>query len=117
MNCLERICVETIPAIAIPSTDSVVYGYQLTITPDRLVGRVNSVFSALVLAFSPLGPLVAGFLLDASTARTTIGVFAGGTLLVAVAATISPALRSARLDGLGAKTSGDEADLGVTPSA
>jgi fucose permease len=87
-------------AMAIPSTDSVVYGYQLAITPDRLVGRVNSVFSAIVLSFAPLGPLLAGFLLDASTARVTIALFGGGALLVAVVATISPALRSARLDGL-----------------
>ena len=93
-------------AMAIPSTDSVVFGYQLAITPDRLVGRVNSVFSALVLAFAPIGPLLAGFLLDASTARVTIGVFAGGALLVAVVATSSPALRSARLDGLAEPATG-----------
>jgi hypothetical protein len=102
-------------AMAIPSTDSVVFGYQLAITPDRLVGRVNSVFSAIVLAFSPLGPLVAGFLLAASTARTTVALFAGGALLVALAATVSPALRSARLDDLGRKTLPDGADLGLPP--
>jgi hypothetical protein len=102
-------------ALAIPSTDSVVYGHQLAITPDRLVGRVNSVFSALVLTFSPLGPLLAGFLLDAWSARATVGLFAGGALVVAVAATLSPALRSARLDGPGRTAIPDDTAPGLSP--
>ena len=47
-------------ALAIPSTDSVVRSYQLAMTPDRLLGRVESVRSTIALLIAPLGPLVAG---------------------------------------------------------
>jgi predicted MFS family arabinose efflux permease len=81
-------------ALAIPSTDSVVLGYQLTLTPDRLVGRVSSVFRTVVLLVAPLGPLVAGFLLGETSPRLTVGLFVGIALLAAVVATLSPALRA-----------------------
>ncbi|MDQ3876483.1 MAG: hypothetical protein M3322_13225, partial [Actinomycetota bacterium] len=82
-------------ALAIPSTDSVVRGYQLAMTPDRLLGRVESVRSTIALLIAPLGPLAAGFLLDAVSERATIAVFAGFGLLLAVLGTLSPSLRAA----------------------
>ena len=33
-------------AVAIPVTDSVVVGYRVAVTPDRLLGRVESVSAA-----------------------------------------------------------------------
>jgi MFS family permease len=80
-------------ALAVPSTDSVVLGYQLALTPDRLVGRVGSVFRTIVLLIAPVGPLVAGFLLGVTSPRLAIGFFVGVALLMAVVATLSPALR------------------------
>ena len=80
-------------ALAIPSTDSVVIGYQLALTPDRLVGRVGSVFRTIVLLVAPVGPLVAGFLLTETPPRLAVGFFVVVALLAAVVATLSPALR------------------------
>ena len=40
---------------AIPNTDAAIIGYRLAITPDRLVGRVDSVQTTIAIAgtFSP----------------------------------------------------------------
>ena len=81
-------------ALAIPSTDSVVLGYQLALTPDRLVGRVGSVFRTIVLLVAPVGPLVAGFLLGETSPRLAVGFFVGVALLAAVIGMLSPALRA-----------------------
>jgi len=97
-------------ALAIPSTDSVVRGYQLAMTPDRLLGRVGSVQSTIALLIAPLGPLAAGFLLDAFSERATIAVFAAFGLVLALWGTLSPAIRAApSLDEL--------AGLGTSPAA
>jgi hypothetical protein len=82
-------------AIAIPSTDSVVHGYRIAMTPDRLLGRVESVRSTISLLIAPLGPLVAGVLLGAASERATIAVLAGFALVLAVWGTLSPSIRSA----------------------
>jgi hypothetical protein len=55
-------------ALAIPSTDSVVHGYRIALTPDRLLGRAESVWATIPLLTAPLGPLAAGALLDATSA-------------------------------------------------
>jgi hypothetical protein len=81
--------------IAAPVTDSVVEGYRIAMTPDRLVGRVEAARSTISLLIAPLGPLVVGFLLDAVSARTTVAVFAGFGLVLAAWGTLSPAIRAA----------------------
>jgi MFS family permease len=82
-------------ALAIPSTNSVVHSYQLALTPDRLVGRAESVRYTIALMIAPLGPLAAGVLLDATSERATIAVFAAVGLVLALWGTLSPAIRSA----------------------
>jgi MFS family permease len=82
-------------ALAIPSTNSVVNGYQLAMTPDRLLGRVEGVRMTIALVTAPLGPLVAGLLLDTASARATIAVFAAFGLALAVWGTLSRAIRTA----------------------
>ena len=82
-------------ALAIPSTDSVVHSYRYAMTPDRLMGRVASVWTTIGLAIAPLGPLVAGLLLDATSARATIAVFAAAGLVLALWGTLSAAIRAA----------------------
>jgi hypothetical protein len=47
------------------------------------VGRSESVRSAIALSIAPLGPLAAGALLDAVSARATIGVFAALAFVLA----------------------------------
>jgi MFS family permease len=88
-------------AVSLPVTDSVVNGYRVAITPDRLLGRVESVRRNISLLLAPLGPLVAGFLLEAFSARVTVAFFLAITLTLAVWGTLSPAIRNApRLDAL-----------------
>jgi hypothetical protein len=82
-------------ALAIPSTDSVVHGYRIAMTPDRLLGRAESVRSTISLLIAPLGPLAAGSLLGAVSARATIAVFAAFGLVLAVWGTLSPSIRAA----------------------
>lgn len=82
-------------ALAIPSTDSVVHGYRIAMTPDRLLGRAESVRSTISLLIAPLGPLTAGVLLGTVSARATIAVFAAFGLVLAVWGTLSPSIRAA----------------------
>lgn len=82
-------------ALAIPSTDSVVHSYRIAMTPDRLLGRVSSVWITIGLLIAPLGPLVAGLLLDTVSERATIAVFAALGLTLAVWGTLSPSIRGA----------------------
>jgi transmembrane secretion effector len=91
-----------VSALAIPITDSVVIGHRLAITPDRLVGRVESVRAALAQLIAPLGALVAGVLLSSVSERASIAVFAAFGLVLALWGTLSRAIRKApRLDELG----------------
>jgi hypothetical protein len=82
-------------ALAIPSTDSVVEGYMLSMTPDRLVGRVASVRTTIALLIAPLGPLMAGILIDAVSERAAIGVFAAFGFALALWGTLSSSIRAA----------------------
>jgi hypothetical protein len=82
-------------ALAIPSTDSVVRGYGIAMTPDRLLGRSESVRSVIALLIAPLGPLTAGVLLGVVSARATIAVFVAAAVVLAVWGTLSPSIRRA----------------------
>jgi hypothetical protein len=94
-------------ALAIPSTDSVVHGYRIAMTPDRLLGRAEAVTSTIALLIAPLGPLAAGVLLGAASERAAIAVFAATGLVLALWGTLSPSIRSApsldELDDAGAR--------------
>ena len=87
-------------ALVIPSSDAIVHGYRIAMTPDRLLGRSESARILMSLALSPLGPLTAGLLLEVS-ARAAIALFTAVALGVAVWGTASRALRAApRLEEL-----------------
>jgi MFS family permease len=81
--------------LAIPSTDSVVHGYRTAMTPDRLIGRVDSAARTISLLAAPLGPLLAGVLLSATSERWTVGVFALFGLVLALWGTLSESIRNA----------------------
>jgi MFS family permease len=86
----------TLPtALAIPSTNTVVHGYRIAMTPDRLLGRVESIWRTISLLIVPLGPLVAGILLDAVPARAAIGLFAAVALVLVAWGSLSPSIRAA----------------------
>ena len=79
----------------LPVSDSVVTGYRIAITPDRLVGRVEGVRTTISLAPAPLGPLAAGLLLGSVSERMTVAVFAAFGVALAIWSTLSPAIRNA----------------------
>ena len=82
-------------SLAIPATNSVVHGYRIAMTPDRLLGRTQAAWSTVSLLIMPLGPLVAGVLLDNLPARAAIGCFALFGLVLAIWGTLSPSIRAA----------------------
>lgn len=82
-------------ALAIPTTDSIVWPYQLSLTPDRLIGRTTAAIGSLTGGTAALGPLAAGLLLESASARATIAVFAAFGLAMAIWGTLSPAIRAA----------------------
>lgn len=74
---------------------SVVIGYRVAVTPDRLTGRVNGVARTIAVAGATLGPLTAGLLLGSLSPRATVGVFVGLLAVLAVVATATPSMRHA----------------------
>jgi len=83
------------PALAIPSTDSVVHSLQIGLTPDRLLGRVDSVRITISVIILPLAPLAAGFLIADVSERAAVALFATCALALALWGTLSPAIRTA----------------------
>jgi len=84
-----------VQGVTLPVTDSVVDGYRIAITPDRLLGRVESVRSTIALGAAPFGPLAAGILLESTSPRVTVAFFAAFTLVLMLWGTLSPAIRDA----------------------
>ncbi len=82
-------------ALTLPVTDSVVVGYRVAVTPDELLGRVESVRSTISLLVAPLGPLVAGLLLSWVSVRSTIAFFTACGVALALWGTLSPSIRNA----------------------
>jgi predicted MFS family arabinose efflux permease len=78
-----------------PAWNVVVDTYALTLTPDRLRGRVGSVVLMIAWGTIPIGSLVAGIALQSLGGAGATLSFAAFMALIAVAATISPAVRHA----------------------
>jgi hypothetical protein len=69
--------------------------YRLLITPDEMQGRVGSAISFLAWGAIPLGSLLAGYLLESVDSWTTTMVLSAAMVFVALAASLSPAIRRA----------------------
>jgi MFS family permease len=82
-------------ALVIPSTDSVVHGYRIAMTPDRLLGRAESAWTTFAIVISPLGPLITGVLITEVSARAAVGLCVAIALVLALWATFSSAIRDA----------------------
>jgi hypothetical protein len=82
-------------ALVIPSTDSMVHAFGIALTPERLVSRVEAVRSTISLSITPLGPLVAGVMLGATSPRATVAVFFAVAFVLASWGTMSPSIRAA----------------------
>ena len=84
-----------VQGLTLPVTDSVVEGYRIAVTPDRLLGRVESARSTIALLAAPFGPLLAGFLLSTVSVRATVAVFTAFSLALALWGSLSPSIRRA----------------------
>jgi hypothetical protein len=79
-----------------PTWNATVVGARLTLTPDRLRGRVNSAARLLSGSMIPLGALSAGLLVGATGTTTTLLLFAAWQAAVATACMAARSLREAQ---------------------
>jgi len=77
-------------AVAIPIANVTQMSYRLTLTPDALQGRVNSVFRLLFFGGQPLGLALGGALLGPLGPRAELGLVAVGLGLSALAVALTP---------------------------
>jgi MFS family permease len=82
-------------AVLTPAGNAAVIGYRTAMVPDRLTGRVGGVARTIALCTAAFGPLSAGFLLHAYSARTAVAVYAALMLVLALAGTTNPSIRNA----------------------
>lgn len=78
-----------------PTYDIVQYTYRITIIPDALQGRVNSVFRLISWGVRPLGFALVGVLLERAGGVTTVLIISGWLALVALVTTFNHHVRSA----------------------
>jgi MFS family permease len=79
-----------------PIYNVVQFSYRLSVIPDELQGRVNSVFRLLAFGLQPLGLALTGLLIETIQAVPTALVFGAWMLLLAVATTLNRHVRQAR---------------------
>lgn len=80
-------------AFTVPTLSVLVSTYELSLIPDRLLGRVESVILLLAWGSIPFGSLIAGSLLEWLGFAPALLTLSGLMALVALAASISPAMR------------------------
>ena len=78
-----------------PAWNVVIGSYALTLTPDRLRGRVSGVEGLIAWGPIPFGSLVGGLLLERLGGVEAALVMAVAMLAIALAASLSPAVRHA----------------------
>src|SRR5712692_3769813 len=79
-----------------PIYNVVQMSYRLSLIPDELQGRVNSVFRLLAFGFQPLGWVVTGLLIQFIQVIPTILLLFVFYLILAVLTTLNPHVRHAR---------------------
>ena len=79
-----------------PVYNVVQFSYRLSIIPDELQGRVNSVFRLFAFGFQPLGWALTGVLIQVIQVIPTILVLFACLLILAVLTTLNPHVRHAR---------------------
>jgi predicted MFS family arabinose efflux permease len=86
--------IAALAAFPAPAWNAVVVGARLTLTPDRLRGRVNSAARLMSASLMPVGALAGGLLVGAVGTTTTLLIFSAWQAAVAAAAMATPALRT-----------------------
>lgn len=78
------------------------YSYRLSLIPDTLLGRVNSIFRMMIFAGQPLGLALTGVLLQAVAPAAVILLLTALLLALTVAATVNPHVRGVTMPGVAA---------------
>ncbi len=73
------------------------YSYRMSLIPDALQGRINSIIRLMLYGSLPLGLAVAGFLIEHVGAAPTVLLLGAGLVAVALAATLHLRIRNARM--------------------
>lgn len=76
-----------------PAANAILYAYQMTITPDRLQGRVISSLALIGSAVTPVGPPASGLILDRWGVTAALLSIAAVMAVVAAGATLSRTIR------------------------
>jgi hypothetical protein len=79
-----------------PIYNVVQFSYRIALIPERLQGRVNSVFRLLAFGFIPIGNALAGVLLERIGTINTIYVFSAWLITFAFLTTINSYVRNAK---------------------
>jgi MFS family permease len=83
-----------------PIYNVVQFSYRLSLIPDELQGRVNSVFRLLAFGFQPLGAALTGVLLQVIQPVPTVLFISGVMLALAIATLLNPHVRHASSSGV-----------------
>ena len=94
-----------------PAGNAGIGAYKMSITPDELVGRVQSVSQFLSWSVIPLAPLVGGVLLAVLGGKVAMAVLAGLAGAVALIPTLSRTVRSVPRPAEWAATTEPEREL------
>lgn len=88
--------IEAVRFTAGPLYNVVQFSYRLSLIPDELQGRVNSVFRLLAFGFQPLGYALTGYLLETAGTTPTVLILSAVMIGLAISATVNPHVRQAR---------------------
>ena len=81
--------------VVVPVYMMVQFSYRLALIPDRLQGRVNSVFRLIAFGSQPIGLALTGVLLQVIGPIATVVVLAIPQLVLAIVVTLNPHVRNA----------------------
>ena len=81
-------------AVVFPITDSVVFARRIAVTPDRLLGRVDSVRVLIGRSAQSFGPLAGGMAISAASPRAAVAAFAAINVVLALVGTRVRSLNS-----------------------
>ena len=81
--------------VVVPIYMMVQFSYRLAIIPDRLQGRVNSVFRLIAFGSQPIGLALTGVLLQLMGPIAAVVVLSIPQLVLAIAVTLNPHVRNA----------------------
>jgi predicted MFS family arabinose efflux permease len=79
-----------------PIYNVVQFSYRLSIIPDRLQGRVNSVFRLLAFGFMPVGAALSGVIIEHFSAVAAVAALFAWMALLAAATTFNSHVRHAK---------------------